>query len=452
MRQFFVDDDAAYRYLEERARTSCIRFRGMEMPPGCVPNRADIGFEVSGQPETVHLFVARGIQYEGGDPSVSEWLERGARNFTTFSALKSWIRGPLYQAYTRSTNAGALSGEHSQEVDGQHQITNMDIVQEGIRNIHQPIYLSEDALATHLSKKILGQHDALHSLAAVMVRHLARQKPTRPAVIFAVGPSGVGKTRTAEALPQALRELTPDENSTGFQFLRLDMTEYQEAHRVSQLLGSPQGYIGHGDGSQFADVLRVNPKTIVLFDEIEKAHPAILRLLMNAMDAGRFSVANNSNSGWEIDCRHAVFMFTSNLDAQGILKELEKRSAFGNRAIEDEVCRQSLHASRIPPEIIGRIVRFLVFRPLDPETRAAIAALAIVEVAEEYGVHVVYIEPQVVIDVLQRSSSSRYGVRPDRFVIDELLGEAFARAAAQGMYTQITVSGHPYTCTIKENS
>src|SRR5205807_2293117 len=104
-------------------------------------------------------------------------------------------------------------------------------------------------------------------------------------VVFAVGPSGVGKTRTAEAMAQVLREV--DEDNEAYQFLRLDMTEYQEAHRVSQLIGAPQGYIGHGEGSQLIDALRANRRTIVLFDEIEKAHPAILRVLMNAMDAGR---------------------------------------------------------------------------------------------------------------------------------------------------------------------
>ena len=205
----------------------------------------------------------------------------------------------------------------------------MAAVQEGIRDLHKPLYLDEEVLFQQLHKRILGQDDALKGLAAVMVRHLARQRPARPAVIFAVGPSGVGKTRTAEVMAQVLREF--DDENNGYQFLRLDMTEYQEAHRVSQLIGAPQGYIGHGDGSQLADSLRANPRTIVLFDEIEKAHSAILRVLMNAMDAGRLSTAARSADGREIDCRHAVFMFTSNMDAKSILDELQSRSAFGNR-------------------------------------------------------------------------------------------------------------------------
>ena len=112
--------------------------------------------------------------------------------------------------------------------------------------------------------------------------------------MFAVGPSGVGKTRAAEALAQALNGLL--EAGAGYQFLRLDMAEYQESHRVSQLLGAPQGYVGHGEGSQLLDTLAANPRTIVLFDEIEKAHPSILRVLMNAMDAGRLSSSSRTET------------------------------------------------------------------------------------------------------------------------------------------------------------
>ena len=133
----------------------------------------------------------------------------------------------------------------------------------------------------------------------------------------------------------------------------LTMNEYQEAHRVSKLLGAPQGYIGHGEGSQLLDTLRANPRTIILFDEIEKAHSAILRVLMNAMDAGRISGTSQSSVGREVDCCKAIFLFTSNLNANDLLEEIQIRQAFGNRPIEDEICRRRLHASGIAPEIVG---------------------------------------------------------------------------------------------------
>jgi ATP-dependent Clp protease ATP-binding subunit ClpA len=302
----------------------------------------------------------------------------------------------------------------------------------------------ETVLFERLHRRILGQDNALKGLVAVMVRHLARQQPSHPAVIFALGPSGVGKTRTAVVMFEELHSFDSENNN--YQFLRLDMTDYQEEYRVSQLIGAPQGYIGYGDGSQLADSLRSNPRTIVLFDEIEKAHPAILRVLMNAMDAGRLSTASLTSTGREIDCRYAIFMFTSNLESKLILDELEKRSAFGNRAIEDEVCRRRLNAVGITPEIVGRIGRFLVYRPLTLETRAEIVALTIAEVGAEYGLTIKYVEPSVVVDLMQKVRSSNFGVRPERFFIDELLGGVFAKSALQKSTKPMTVVGPPYNC------
>lgn len=447
MRQFLVDNDVAFRDLEERAKWACIRFRGLEMPPGSTPGRADVGFEIDPDSGAARLYVSRGVRYSGPSTAVREWCGAAVMQFPSFEALRAWLHGPLAAAFDARTAAGdSPASDNSPGGNTQTPLTDMTAVHRGIRDMNRPLYLDEATLFEQLRKRVLGQDDALKSLAAVMVRHCARRKPARPAVVFAVGPSGVGKTRTAEVTAQVLREL--DEENKGYQFLRLDMTEYQEAHRVSQLIGAPQGYIGHGEGSQLVDALRANPRTIVLFDEIEKAHPAILRVLMNAMDAGRLSTASRSGSGREIDCRHAVFMFTSNLDAKEILDELESRESFGNRAVEDEVCRRRLHASGIAPEIVGRIGRFLVYRPLSDETRAEIMALSIAEVAEEYGVKLAYVEPSVIVDLMQRTRSQGFGVRPERFLIDDALGGAFAAAAAQRTTEPVDVAGPPFACKV----
>jgi ATP-dependent Clp protease ATP-binding subunit ClpA len=225
------------------------------------------------------------------------------------------------------------------------------------------------------------------------------------------------------------------------------MSEYQERHRISQLIGAPQGYVGYGEGAQLADKLRANPRTIVLFDEIEKAHPDILRALMNAMDAGRLSTASANGGGHEIDCRRAVFIFTSNLDATEILQEIETRSVFGNRAAVDAVCRNHLRATGVAPELVGRIGCFLVFRPLHREARAEVVTLAIRRVAEEYGVHVVRIAATVVADILRASSPEGFGVRPDEYLVDEVLGPCLADAAATGSKERMEViPGPPCQC------
>ena len=421
------------------------------MPPGSNPDHADVGFEIDEGHGSARILVTMGIHYSAENHSVREWLGTGEKQFPSFADLRAWIQGPLSQAFNvQSATRGITAG--IPEAGTAIKLTDMAAVHEGIRDIHRPLYLEEDAFFDRLQGYILGQDDALRRLAAVMVRHLARRRPARPAVVFAVGPSGVGKTRTAEVMAEVLREF--DDENNGYQFLRLDMTEYQEAHRVSQLIGAPQGYVGHGEGSQLLDALRANPRTIVLFDEIEKAHPSLLRVLMNAMDAGRLSTASRSANGREVDCRHAVFMFTSNLDAKDILDELESRTAFGNRAVEDEVCRRRLHAAGVAPEIVGRIGRFLVYQTLSSEIRAEIVALAIFEVAKEYGLRVAYVEPGVIVELMQKARSQSFGVRPERFLIDDLLGGAFAKAAKQDVSSSVVVVGPPFECrprTTEEN-
>ncbi|MFH2124129.1 MAG: AAA family ATPase [Pseudomonadota bacterium] len=445
MRQFLTPNDNAFLDLEERARWSCLRFQAQELPPGCTPDRADIAFEIDSDQGLAKLLVARGVSYNGQSQDVREWVDNGKIEFPAFAALIQWIQGPLKQAFNQQTTSPTLPEQSPLHLSGQSgRLTDLRAVQEGMRDLDQPLYMDEEHFLSQLHGRIIGQDHALQTLAAVMVRHLARRHPARPAVLFSVGPSGVGKTRTAEIMAQILSNI--EDRGNGYQYLRLDMNEYQESHRISQLLGSPQGYIGHGDGSQFISTLRANPRTIVLFDEIEKAHPSILRALMNAMDAGRLSSASSSTGEWDIDCSLAVFIFTSNLDAKTILEELENRAAFGDRATEDEVCRRRLHATGIAPEIVGRIGSFLVYQPLSQETRAEIMAISIKEVAEEYGVQVAYIEPGVIIELMQKVRSINFGVRPERALIDQLLGSAFIKVSQQGGTEPVAIAGPPFEC------
>ncbi|MFH0957972.1 MAG: AAA family ATPase, partial [Pseudomonadota bacterium] len=354
MRQLIMIDDVAFRDLEKRAKSACICFRNREMPPKYNPNRADVGFEIDINSGLVSLYVTRGITYGGNDPAVRTWLRDGVKIFNSFADLKAWLQGSFRESFNIESGTSVVLPDASQ-------LTDLIAVQEALRNTDHSLYLDETTLFDRLREKVLGQDSALRALTSVIVRHCARRLPARPAVVFAVGPSGVGKTRSIEVLAEVLRDI--NQENQGYQFLRLDMSEYQEAHRVSQLLGAPPGYIGHGHGSQLIDALRANPETIVLFDEIEKAHPAILRTLMNAMDAGRLSSASRAEGEHEVNCKRSVFTFTSNVDANSIIDELETRNAFGNSMVEDDVCRRRLHASGIPAEIVGRIGRFLVYRP-----------------------------------------------------------------------------------------
>jgi ATP-dependent Clp protease ATP-binding subunit ClpA len=228
------------------------------------------------------------------------------------------------------------------------------------------------------------------------------------------------------------------------------MNEYQEAYRVSQLLGAPQGYVGYGEGSQLIDALRANPRTVVLFDEIEKAHPDILKTLMNAMEDGNLSTASGGRSQSRvIDCKKSIFIFTSNIDCQGILDELQDRNAFGDVDLEDEVCRRRLRACDIPAEIVGRIGRFLVFGTLTSEVRAVIITQGISEVAAEYGLTITRIDPEIVISVMQQARSESFGIRPERSLIDHAFGGLFADAASN-QWRVVSLKANPPRCEPSE--
>lgn len=241
-----------------------------------------------------------------------------------------------------------------------------------------------------------------------------------------LGPTGVGKTKAASLLAASLGQL-----GAPHEFLRLDMNEYAEAHRVSQMLGSPQGYVGYGEEAQLTSQLAQHPATVVLFDEIEKAHPDILRALMNAIDAGRLSSPTAIAGQREIDCRKALFLFTSNLGVDALLATVEAAEAGGQPADMDTLCRHHLTREGIAPELAGRIGAFCLFRLLCETDRARILVQAVETIAAEYEVEVEFIHPDVVVHLV-RETAGDFGARPGEHMVDRIFGETFAEARQQG--------------------
>lgn len=285
---------------------------------------------------------------------------------------------------------------------------------------------SVEMLAHVLQAAVVGQEEATRELALRTALHLGRDRRRRPLSVLAVGPTGVGKTRSAEVLAQALAEL-------GYQLLRIDMNEYSERHRVSQLLGAPQGYAGFGEGAVLLDTLREQPRTLVLLDEIEKGHPAVLLTLMNAMDAGHLTSPTRKGGTHRVDCREAIFFLTSNLGAEQI--------AATDGATETRVRRLLVDAG-LPPELIGRMASVLVFRPLPTRARIEAAALAVQRVGLDYGLEVVSVDTELLVQFMKEGSRA-FGVRGDEHAIDRLLGAAFLHARQVGANGPVRVEAGP---------
>ncbi|WP_319470097.1 AAA family ATPase [uncultured Pseudodesulfovibrio sp.] len=408
MYQFFTPDQAGFNALSSRAKGACLRYQNQEMPPGASPQRASIGFERDANSNESTLWVSNGVVYTGDNDEVRQWFQEGKRIFPSFDALRAWVQSSLASAY----GVNVVDSQFAE---------------------HYPIYIDADEINDRLQEKIIGQGSALKILAGVVARQHARQKPTRPAVLFAVGPSGVGKTRTCTELGSILADMRDRDENGGF--LRLDMNEYQERFRLSQLIGSPNGYVGFGETSQLISTLQKNPYVTILFDEIEKSHPAILQFLMNMMDAGRISSPTDSGSGHGVDCSKATLLFTSNLKADEILKEIRNSQGTQEGLSKNAICRKHLLRAGIPREILGRIATFLVFHPLDQSTRQQILEMQIRELGEEYGVQVQSICPQTLEELSKEHGDNNYGVRPAYSTLDARFGPTFMEAARKAQET-----------------
>ena len=160
-----------------------------------------------------------------------------------------------------------------------------------------------------------------------------------------------------------------------------------------------------------------------------------------------FRSASSARHSREIDCRPAIFIFTTNLNCEPLLKDLRDLDAFDNVTIIDRLARKHLRACGVSPELVGRINCFLPFKELGAEVIAEILALNIVQLGREYGLNVVYTEPEVIIEIINQAPARGFGVRPYRVLLDELLGDAFAGARELGPAAPVRVcAGCPPRC------
>lgn len=288
----------------------------------------------------------------------------------------------------------------------------------------RPPVLDALRLSAALAEQVKGQDDALEAISDEVIRHLAKTAPRRPLSMLLTGPTGVGKTQAIQTLAKVLSTQLEHTLPT----IRINMSEFRESYRVSQLLGSPPGYVGYGDTAPLARLLLRHRRCLIHFDEIEKAHPDLFIVLMNAMDCGQLALPAPVDDQTELDCRSALFCFTSNLGAESLHQELSRLEALGDPAATDNVCREHLRKGGMPAELIGRVTRFIPFAPLEASTRTEIIYLVICNVAKEYNLLIAFIAPKVLSFLLAACTAQGFGVRTDAYTIDRILGPIFVAA------------------------
>ncbi len=281
-----------------------------------------------------------------------------------------------------------------------------------------------------LHRRVVGQEEAVKAISrAVRRSRVGLKDPSRPIGSFLLlGPTGVGKTELCKALAEVL---FGDENA----MIRIDMSEYMEKHSVSKMIGSPPGYVGFEDGGQLSERVRKKPYSVVLFDELEKAHPDVFNVLLQVLDDGRIT----DSSGRRIDFRNTVIMMTSNAGAQRIMspKQLGFASVQDEHADYERMKGGVMEEVRrmFRPEFLNRIDETVVFHSLTEEECKEITALLCEQLAkrckEAKGI-VLRLDPSMLTYLAKKGHDPKYGARPLRRAIQNELEDLLAERMLQG--------------------
>lgn len=285
-------------------------------------------------------------------------------------------------------------------------------------------------LETTLHKRVIGQEEAVTAVAKAVRRgRVGLKDPNRPTGSFLfLGPTGVGKTEISKALAEAV---FGNEQA----MIRVDMSEYMEKHSVSKMIGSPPGYVGHEEGGQLSEKVRRNPYAVILFDEIEKAHPDVFNILLQVLDDGHIT----DSQGRKVDFKNTIIIMTSNAGAQSIVepKKLGFASVddekFNYNRMKDGVMEEVKRIFR--PEFLNRIDETIVFRSLNKEDMKKIVtimtATLIKRCANQLEMELV-IRDSVKEYIVEKAYQPKYGARPLRRKIQEEIEDKLAEELLDG--------------------
>ena len=308
-------------------------------------------------------------------------------------------------------------------------------------------------LEDELHKRVIGQDDAVTAVAKAVRRARAGLKdPKRPIGSFLfLGPTGVGKTELARALASSL---FGDESA----MIRLDMSEYMEKHTVSRLVGAPPGYVGYEEGGQLTDAVRRKPYSVILLDEVEKAHADFFNILLQVLDDGRLT----DSQGRTVDFRNTVIIMTSNLGAKALHKnstelgflapkKAESHSNDSKRIDFKEAKKSVLDAvkSHFRPEFLNRIDEMIVFHPLTEEDLTKIVTILMSDVIKRLGERDLHLEitPEAMKLLVKEGSDFTMGARPLKRAIQRLIEDPVSDLILKGE----AIAGKTIKANAKDN-
>ena len=289
-------------------------------------------------------------------------------------------------------------------------------------------------LEDELHNRVIGQEEGIQAVADAVRRSRAGlQDSKKPIGTFLfLGTTGVGKTELAKALAEYLFD---DENS----LTRIDMSEYQERHSVSRLVGAPPGYVGYDEGGQLTEAVRRKPYSVILLDEIEKAHPDTFNILLQVLDEGRLT----DNKGRLADFKNTIIIMTSNMGSHIIQERFEKINMNNRDAITESTKQEvvTLLRQTIRPEFLNRIDEIIMFTPLNKEEIKQIVKIqlnGLIKMLKEQDIKIEYTE-DLIEALAEKGYDPQFGARPVKRVIQKEVLNELSKEILSG---RITATSH----------
>lgn len=425
-----VTGDSEFEYLDNQLRSSGALAFACELPGECDPSSAHLVLSYMGG--EYEMSFSEPVHYSGDDIGFSTLCREQSMSFESMDEMKSFLRNMSLSGTEHAETQHASSSP----APVRHPMPTTDREQLNLRNASQTAKkrVNLDRLVSDLSEIVRGQDEAVNIVARYACASAAKVNPSRPVSILLAGETGQGKTHLGKTLSEALNiQVTGAQGKYGA--ITIPCNELAEDHQVARLVGAPAGYVGFGEPNYLTPVAS-NPYQVIIFDEIDKASPKVLDVLMGVLDCGELTLAKPIDGKSVLDLKRCILLFTTNIP----LEQEHRKSSMGFSSPSADLARErpasriatvkryrdTLVAGGIRREIVARFTDIIKFCKLDDNAVIDIILLSIQRCAFEYGFLIASVSPEITQEIYDQAHMDGYGARMINGFVDNAFGLLFA--------------------------